>query len=156
MAERCQKELKSKRLGSHIENQRDLIRKMEKYANQFTQGSQLIDRLDSSPSKFQRKSEDAAKKRSTAGSDYILEKKSVVACLKEVKDEERAWAYSGDKDKEEGDRGVDMQPRMSEQLRLDLDIDESFDQQSNQSFSALNFSTPSGDIVIKMDPTTKG
>ena len=44
---------------------------------------------------------------------------------------------------------------MSAQLRLDLDIDESFDRQTNKSLSGLEFMTPSGEIVIKLDPTTK-
>lgn len=130
---------------------------MEKYAAQFVHGSQLIDRLDAAThTKFQRKSEDAALKRSTAGSDFIQEKKSVVACLNEVKEEERAWGYAEEKDKEEGDRAsVNMQPRMSEQLRIDLDIDECSERHSSKSLSGLEFSTPSGRIVVKQDPMTK-
>ena len=87
-------------------------------------------------------------------SDYILEKNSVVESLQEITEEESAWAYSEDKGRSDYGKIGDIQPRMSEQLRIDLDIDEGSDAQTNQSFSALNFSTPSGDIVIKVDPTT--
>jgi hypothetical protein len=107
MALRCRSELKSRSVGPHIENFKQLLEKMGKYADKFAQGARAIDKYsphqkskaqscvpvlskDSSISPINQNSSSESDKRNSEEGAGMAEQRAVIESLRTLAVERRA------------------------------------------------------------------
>lgn len=123
---RCQGELKSKSIGPHIENYKELVEKMRKYADKFAQGAKVLEKYTvlqkakakscvpiltkaTSVSPINPSSETDSNKRHSEEAGGTAEQRAVIDSLRTLVAERRANISQKideapvERDKEEGD-----------------------------------------------------